>query len=61
VPSATAKWVIVVRKAGLGALLGMDTELRFLLLMTKREVSRRDLIPKKIEFLLFYFLTFSSE
>ena len=45
-PSPTAKWVIVVRKAGLVVLLGMDTELRVLLLKTKREVSGRDLIPK---------------
>ena len=44
--SPTAKWVIVVRKTGLVALLGMDTELRVLLLKTKREVSGRDLIPK---------------
>tara|TARA_B100001093_G_scaffold320864_1_gene306178 strand:- start:869 stop:1126 length:258 start_codon:yes stop_codon:yes gene_type:complete len=45
-PSPTAKWVIVLRKAGLVVLLGMDTGLRFLLLTTKREVSGRDLIPK---------------
>lgn len=46
VPSTTAKWVILVRKAGLVALLGMDTDIRSLLLTPKKMSQEEILFPK---------------
>ena len=46
VPSATAKWVIVVRKAGLVVLIGMDTQLRFCYSQQKERSPEEILFPK---------------
>ena len=54
-PSPTAKWVIVVRKAGLVVLIGMDTELRFCYSQQKERSPEEILFPK-IESLLFLLL-----